>query len=497
MTRNSDTHPLRIDSFSLWAGKVGLTICPGKRQAASTTGSWDRDLNSDLTVIEDWPADSVISLLESHEMEYLHVPQLPERMVESCLNWLHMPIVDQMAPEAAFLKQWRYVRLVLAHQLMQGQQVLLHCMGGLGRAGTVAAMLCIDAGMPAWDAIRTVRAARSQRAIETREQEAFLESYTPEFVLTPENVRASLTLWGGAAGDALGYPVEFEDSDWIYRHYGDQGIHPQNFFGTPQISDDTQMTLYTLASLADNKEKPQLPILRKAWLHWFEGQTRLPASATTPALSRLQSDRAVNHPRAPGNTCMSALRDGARGSLNDRVNQSKGTGAVMRIAPIAFLNDRDEREKVILAMESAALTHGHDYGIGVTALFTAMLSRRVYGHEKQELWHILDDYPELLSLLPELPIFINPLMTAPPTGEGWVAEEALEFALYYASQPSSIPLSDLMAMSASHGGDSDTTASLTAQLAATSHRYDSSLVNFVLRLDAYDALADTVTSFFG
>ncbi|MEQ3724487.1 MULTISPECIES: ADP-ribosylglycohydrolase family protein [unclassified Alcanivorax] len=496
MIRNSETHPLRIDSFSLWNGKVGLTLCPGKRQAVSTTGSWDRDLNSDLSTIEDWSADSVLSLLEGHEMDYLHVPELPEKMPEVCLNWLHMPIVDQMAPEAAFMKRWRYVRLVLAHQLMQGKQVLLHCMGGLGRAGTVAAMLCIDAGMPAWDAIRAVRAARSQSAIETREQEAFLESYTPEFLLTPENVRSALTLWAGAAGDALGYPVEFEDSEWIYRHYGSQGIHPANFTGRPRISDDTQMSLYALAGLADHGTRGNISALRKAWLHWYEGQTSLIPTATSPALRRLQIDRVVNQSRAPGNTCISSLRSGAQGSVKNRKNQSKGTGAVMRIAPIAFLNDLDEQEKVVLAMESAALTHGHDYGIGVTALFTALLSRKIHRKREQGAMAALHDYPELTALLPQIPIFIDPMSTEPPKGEGWVAEEALEFALYYASMPSSIPLSDVMAMSASHGGDSDTTASLTAQLAATSHPYDSSLVNFILQLDAYDAIADTLTAFF-
>ena len=55
-------------------------------------------------------------------------------------------------------------------------------------------------------------------------------------------------LIGGAAGDALGYPVEFDKLAKIKKEYGDNGItkYTVNFnTGTAVISDDTQMTLFT------------------------------------------------------------------------------------------------------------------------------------------------------------------------------------------------------------------------------------------------------------
>ena len=57
-------------------------------------------------------------------------------------------------------------------------------------------------------------------------------------------------LIGGAAGDALGYAVEFmEDAD-IFRKYGENGITDYELYkGTAQISDDTQMTLFTATGL--------------------------------------------------------------------------------------------------------------------------------------------------------------------------------------------------------------------------------------------------------
>ena len=57
-------------------------------------------------------------------------------------------------------------------------------------------------------------------------------------------------LLGGAAGDALGYPVEFLSLTDIQEQYGPAGITSytlQN--GVAQISDDTQMTLFTANGL--------------------------------------------------------------------------------------------------------------------------------------------------------------------------------------------------------------------------------------------------------
>ena len=57
-------------------------------------------------------------------------------------------------------------------------------------------------------------------------------------------------LIGGAVGDALGYAVEFLDEIDIFRHYGKKGIIEYDLVdGIAQISDDTQMTLFTANGL--------------------------------------------------------------------------------------------------------------------------------------------------------------------------------------------------------------------------------------------------------
>ena len=53
-------------------------------------------------------------------------------------------------------------------------------------------------------------------------------------------------LLAGAAGDALGYEVEFMPEEEIFRRFGEAGITEYRLRGgVAEISDDTQMTLFT------------------------------------------------------------------------------------------------------------------------------------------------------------------------------------------------------------------------------------------------------------
>ncbi len=55
-------------------------------------------------------------------------------------------------------------------------------------------------------------------------------------------------LFGGAVGDALGYPVEFLSEKEIFSRFGEGGILQyvlDEESGKASISDDTQMTLFT------------------------------------------------------------------------------------------------------------------------------------------------------------------------------------------------------------------------------------------------------------
>lgn len=169
---------LRIDPVSAGEGmgRIGITLCPGKTDPRGMTRAWKRDLAGDLDAIRDWGARAVVTLVTREEMEYLNVQGLGEGVRSRQMEWWHLPIPDGHAPDEDFEARWVEAGAAIRNHLRSGRDVLVHCKGGLGRAGTIAARLMVELGRPPEDAIRLVRESRSRRAIETLEQEAHVRS---------------------------------------------------------------------------------------------------------------------------------------------------------------------------------------------------------------------------------------------------------------------------------------------------------------------------------
>ncbi len=249
----SETHPLRIAELEApGGGKVGVTFCPGKHQPEAASGCWRRDLSSDLDVIEKWGAKAVVTLVEAHELDSLNVPALGSQVRARGIAWLHLPIVDNWIPDAAFEASWKAEARGLHAILDRGGRVLVHCKGGLGRAGTIAARLLIERGSAAREAITAVRRVRLG-AIENRTQENYLRELRQGSAMVDLTLadRVEGCLLAGACGDALGAPVEFMRLPEIQRRYGHGGIRDfAPVYGrTGAITDDTQMALFTLEGL--------------------------------------------------------------------------------------------------------------------------------------------------------------------------------------------------------------------------------------------------------
>jgi ADP-ribosyl-[dinitrogen reductase] hydrolase len=182
-TNRSIVSPLIIDAVPVpgTSGLIGMTICPGKDEYAGfgiPAGPWKRDLDLDLQVIRDWQAQALVTLIEEFEFELLSVPELPERARAFGFRWFHLPIVDVWVPDLRFEEEWERAGEELRQILRQGGRIVLHCRGGLGRTGMIAARLLVEFGMDPREAIRRVRAARTG-AIQTREQEEYVLRCTP------------------------------------------------------------------------------------------------------------------------------------------------------------------------------------------------------------------------------------------------------------------------------------------------------------------------------
>jgi len=171
----SSSCPLRIDTITLPGnrGQIGMTICPGKKDCGISGTVWDRDLGADLDAISAWGADAVVTLLEDSEFEMLGITALPSILQDRGIEWHHLPIRDVDIPDRRFegiwLKSGSRIRSILGN----GGKVLLHCRGGIGRTGTIAAKLLVEFGFKPADAIAQVRSVRPG-TIETSAQEQYV-----------------------------------------------------------------------------------------------------------------------------------------------------------------------------------------------------------------------------------------------------------------------------------------------------------------------------------
>ena len=174
-------------------------------------------------------------------------------------------------------------------------------------------------------------------------------------------------LIGGAAGDALGYAVEFMSERSIASRYGVSGITEYELTGgRALISDDTQMTLFTAAGLLSYEARKaagqdtvdSVKCINHSYLDWLATQDRYYPLPDGEYCSWLVNVFQLFNRRAPGNACMAALYSGGNGTIEAPINDSKGCGGVMRVAPIGlfFDDDTDIKEICSIGAGAAALT---------------------------------------------------------------------------------------------------------------------------------------------
>ena len=302
-------------------------------------------------------------------------------------------------------------------------------------------------------------------------------------------------LIGGAVGDALGYAVEFmQDSD-IFRKYGERGIAEYDLHkGTAQLSDDTQMTLFTATGLLIGTTRgmlrgimgPYEGYIRYCYKDWYRTQTE-----HFPLPEEYHYSWLVNVPelfsrRAPGNTCMSALASNDEGSVAHPINRSKGCGGVMRVAPIGlyFTGKRIPIQKSdIIGAETAAITHGHELG-WLPAAALVHIIRHLVEHDGDIFIAVQDAMSTLPKVFPDAAkmdefliilqkaidlsrMGLDDLDAVRQLGQGWVGEEALAIAVYCAlKHPDSFE--DAIIAAVNHSGDSDSTGAIAGNIVGAS-----------------------------
>lgn len=281
---------------------------------------------------------------------------------------------------------------------------------------------------------------------------------------TPRHDQILDCLLAGAMGDALGADIEFASLAQIRarspQEFADLPIH-QGVRGA--ITDDTQMTLFTAEGLVRAAVRSTLKgicyppgVIHHALMRWLVTQAETPSAEVDDV--GLVADRRLNTRRAPGLTCLDALRQ-ARNFGKPAVNRSKGCGTIMRMAPIAFIAEDCVRD---LAMECSALTHGHPTGQEAAAAWALILRSLADGAdlERAAATHAQSFGAETRDAI--LRGLQTPTDGRPETteqlGSGWIAEEALSIAIHACRCARS--LEHGLTVAVTHSGDSDSTGAI-------------------------------------
>ncbi len=316
------------------------------------------------------------------------------------------------------------------------------------------------------------------------------------------------TLYGGAIGDALGAPFEFLDLAGIESFYG--YIEPEDLphiTGTTlYVTDDTQMTLFTLegllrASLMETDDP--IDVIYQSYVSWLYTQGE--EIDIIPLEKVLQSwlvRKKVMHRRAgPGRTCISALKSGRAGTPDQPLNDSKGCGTIMRVAPVGLMNLENPFE---MGVRVGALTHGHPSGYLAGGFFAQVLHDMMGGKSLAEsiehAYTLLiewEGHEEIIQALERAFSALSECSDEPGAiervGLGWVAEEALALALYAVGCARSFLHGIYVAVF--HSGDSDSVGELTAQLLGMKYGFSNLPVGLVERLDVHEVMDKLIRDF--
>ncbi len=449
LARTSITHPLLVAQVKASPdfGAIGLTFCPGKKQPSGMTGGWDRDLDLDLDAISAFGASALVTLVEAHEMEMLGVPQIGEKTMLRHMDWFHLPIRDVSVPGREFEQAWQVHGPGLRARLRDGFSVVLHCKGGLGRAGTIAARLLVELGLEPSESIRQVRKARPG-AIETAGQARYVAAQSLVEEACPATDPASIAdratgaLLGLAVGDAVGTTLEFRQRD-TYPPLTDM-IGGGPFRLEPgQWTDDTAMALALADSLVAHPGFDAEDLMRRFVAWRDEGKYSCTGTCfdigttTNGALTRWKQ-----------------TGDPMAGSTDPR---SAGNGSLMRLAPVAirYWQDRDEMRRVA-AMQSRT-THGTPEAVSACIGYAELIADAIAGRPRREVLA-----PRREDHAGRIAASWRGKARDDVESLGYVAH-SLEAALWSIGRTGDFRSAVLTA--ANLGGDADTTAAIAGQLA--------------------------------
>ena len=451
--RTSHSDPITIYTIqpAVGFGRIGFSMCPGKIDTRAFPTAWQRDMAIDLDAIKQWGANLVVTLIEEHEFELLQVDALGRQVEKRHMQWLHLPIRDVWVPGEVFETLWQSHGECIRGQLRDGFNVLVHCRGGRGRAGMIAARLLAELGVESDAAIGLVRQARPE-AIETRKQEDHVRAQRPIAEPQPDHSEAACrdraigAMLGLAVGDALGVTLEFTTRD-SYEPLetiiggGPFGLKPG------QWSDDTAMALALATSLVEKGGFDPHDLMVRFYNWMAKGDYSCTGDCFDIGITTRKS--------------LIRFRDSGDPYAGSKNPMNAGNGSLMRLAPVAIRYWRDRETLREVAARQSETTHGAAEAVDACVAYAEILADAIEGKSRSQV------------LRPRSTEFAGNI--AEIMGGGWrgrrretirssgYVAHSLEASLWCMGRSSNFAAAVLEA--ANLGDDADTTAAITGQLA--------------------------------
>ncbi|MFB9862459.1 ADP-ribosylglycohydrolase family protein [Rufibacter immobilis] len=330
---------------------------------------------------------------------------------------------------------------------------------------------------------------------ERREEKSVLENtplHSPEVKFQKRDISHYRgCLLGGAIGDALGAGSVHQSWTQIKQAYGERGIqdYVESKDGIGRFTNKTQLLLFTAEGMLRSIHRASIKgiwgayttIVWQSYLRWLFTQG-IDVSTDSSIISResitsgwLMEARGLYRKRGGSNTLINSLKYGISGTMSRPVNNSKGSGGLVRVAPIGLLFYKDPEKAFRYGCELAAFTHGHPSGYlpaGYLAALLAFLNRGHTLNQTIELTNpILLQYPNHEETLTAIKKALKLVYAADPSpeaveklGNGRTGEEALAMAIYCAFRFRDADFEKGLWLAVNHSGDTDTVGAVTGSI---------------------------------
>ncbi len=484
-------------------------IIPGKLMAGEYPAVANKkEAYKKLDSLIDKGIKVIINLTEADEQnnEGVKLFEYKDYLKREGVEVHRMPIEDLSIPSKS---QMDSILKLIDDSLNNHKPVYFHCWGGVGRTGTVLGCYLRKNEMSSkeniFDMISYLKRTTSisnKMSPENETQKNFVLNYNSLNEKLPiQNYKACLL--GGAIGDALGAPIEFMSLSQIIKDFGRVGITDYIEFenNTGEFTDDTQMTLFTAEGLLRSYHREMLKgiggalnsIVYESYLRWLHTQGYYSRSklfnniVNNKEQGWLLKQKELLKTRVPGNTILSSLQNEIAGSIDRPLNDSKGCGTIMKIAPVGLMFYGKNKTAFKFACELSAITHGHPTGYLSAGVFASIISDLAIGIDlKQSIKNaieILRDWENNSETYIAVEVALNLYEKTKTIGEeisaemieqlgkGWVAEEALSMSIY-ASLIFEDDFENGVLFSVNHSGDSDSTGSITGNILGLINGFD-------------------------